>query len=93
MSHTPEFYTDRANAAFTRGFTSKAAQKSATDDLNRAHELCCLDIQNLVLAIDRDGQSRYNPPGDYRLQGGDELFVLCKQDHMGELRRLISGPA
>ena len=50
-----------------------------------------LDV--LVLAIDRDGQSRYNPPGDYRLQGGDELFVLCKQDHMGELRRLISGPA
>lgn len=57
MSRTPEFYIDRANAAFAAGFTSKAAQKSATDDLNRAHEACRQSIQNLVLAIDRDART------------------------------------
>ena len=57
MSRTPDFYIDRANAAFSLGFTSKAAQKSATDDLNRAHELLCQDIQNLVRAIDRDART------------------------------------
>lgn len=57
MSRTPDFYIDRANAAFALGFTSKAAQKSATDDLNRAHEACRQSIQNLVLAIDRDART------------------------------------
>lgn len=57
MSRTPEFYIDRANAAFAAGFTSKAAQKSATDDLNRAHEACRQSVQNLVLAIDRDART------------------------------------
>lgn len=57
MSRTPEFYIDRANAAFAAGFTSKAAQKSATDDLNRAHEACRQSIQSLVLAIDRDART------------------------------------
>jgi len=57
MSRTPDFYIDRANAAFALGFTSKSAQKSATDDLNRAHEACCQDIQNLVLVIDRDART------------------------------------
>lgn len=57
MTRTAEFYIDRAHAAFARGFPSKAAQKSATDDLNRAHEICRQDIQNLVLAIDRDART------------------------------------
>lgn len=57
MSRTPDFYIDRANAAFALGFTSKAAQKSATDDLNRAHEAFCQSIKDLVLAIDRDART------------------------------------
>ena len=48
-------------------------------------------LDMLVLAIERDGQPRYNPPGNYLLQGGDELYVLGKREHMGELRHLVSG--
>lgn len=57
MTRTTSFYIDRATEAFARGFTSKAAQKSATDDLNRAHELCRKDIQDLVLNIERDART------------------------------------
>jgi hypothetical protein len=51
MARTVEFYIDRANAMFEAGFTSKAGQRNALDDLNRAHDLMCRAIQELYLAI------------------------------------------
>ena len=39
MARTVETYTDLALDAFNAGFSSKAGQKAATDNLNRAYEL------------------------------------------------------
>lgn len=39
MARTIQDYVERASTAFEVGFTSKAGQKSASDDLNRATDL------------------------------------------------------
>lgn len=56
----------------------------AQADLRRS-----LDV--LVLAIGRGEKTRYNPPGDFILRGGDELLVLCLKDHIQQLRHLVTG--
>ena len=51
-ARTPAFYIDRATARFEAGFTSKAAQKAALQDLNNAYELLKSRILSLVLKLD-----------------------------------------
>ncbi|MCX7827699.1 MAG: TrkA family potassium uptake protein [Thermanaerothrix sp.] len=61
-----------------------AGMTLAQADLRRS-----LDV--LVLAVRKGTAIRYNPPGDYILDGGDELLVLCLKDHVRDLRRLLTG--
>lgn len=51
MTRTVTFYVDRATKAFEAGFTSKAGQKSATDDLNRAAEFLHGDVKAICFGL------------------------------------------
>lgn len=50
MTRTAAFYTDAALDALNAGFTSKAGQKRANEDLARAYYLHKVVIQNALLA-------------------------------------------
>ncbi len=50
-------YLDAAVAGFEAGFASKAAQKNALDDLNRAADDVRNDVHNGLLAIARDDRA------------------------------------
>lgn len=51
MTRTVATYVENANAKFEAGFTTKAAQKDALDDLNRAYAMLRKDIQGLCLKV------------------------------------------
>jgi len=50
MARTISFYIDAALDAFNAGFTSKAAQKSALDDVSRAFDIVSGEVKKAVLA-------------------------------------------
>lgn len=51
MARTVETYVERATQAFEAGFTSKAGQKSAIDDLNRAADLLRKAIHGICFEL------------------------------------------
>lgn len=57
MTRTVTTYVDRATKAFEAGFTSKAGQKSATDDLNRAADLLRAEIHGICFDLRGQDQS------------------------------------
>jgi hypothetical protein len=71
MAKTVETYINRATEQFEAGFTSKAAQKRALEDVNRAFELARKSIQDWCLGKMHD---HYQASGERGLPEVDALY-------------------
>ncbi len=61
MARTAAFYTDAALNAFNAGFTSKAGQKDAMQDINRAYDIYRRVFAEACLAAMRTGNGEMTP--------------------------------
>lgn len=87
MARTTSFYIERATAAFEKGFTSKSAVKSATDDLNSAAELLRKEIHAICLAM-RDGENVMPERADKAYWMNTDLHLWNSKRHAELLENL-----